>query len=312
MEINALITDRVHPYLIEQLTELGYIVDYNPDITPGEVDNIIANYHGIVINSKIVMDQSRIQKTNLLRWIARLGSGLEIIDLPYAQSKGIQVINSPEGNRNAVAEHAMGMLLMLFNKLKQCDQEVRSFSWEREACRGREIMGKTIGIVGFGHTGSALATKLSGWGVQLMTYDKYNPIFGPGYPHVKSTSLEELQQHADILSFHLPLTSETEGIVDFDFISKCKPGVIIVNTSRGKVVDIGGLTKALHLGIVGGACLDVFPNEKPKTYNQHERSMYEALFLHNNVIISPHVAGWTEESLKRIAEVTFQKIKVIS
>ena len=310
--MKAIITDRVHPYLLEQLSQLGYSVEYKPDITPDALDDVISQYHGVVINSKIVMDNSRIQRSKQLRWIARLGSGLEIIDLPFAQSKGIHVINSPEGNRNAVAEHAMGMLLMLFNNLQLCDQEVRSFSWDREACRGREIMGKTIGIVGFGHTGSAFATKLSGWGVQLLTYDKYNPIFGPGYPHVKSTSIEELQERADILSFHLPLTPETEGLVDFDFLSKCKPGVIIVNTSRGKVVDIEGLTKALHLGIVGGACLDVFPNEKPRTYSEYERSMYEALFLHKNVIISPHVAGWTEESLKRIAEVTFQKIKAIS
>ena len=237
-----------------------------------------------------------------------MGSGLEIIDLDYASQKGIHVINTPTGNNNAVAEHAMGMLLALSNNLLRADSQVRQKIWNREQNRGWELRGKTIGIIGFGHTGSQFAKKMSSWELNIISYDKYRVQYGPEWDFVSKVTLEDILRESDVISLHLPLTDETRKLVNKDFINRCKDKVIIVNTSRGHVLDTADLVDALERGKVGGACLDVFENEKPHTYSQSEINTYNRLFSMDNVVLSPHIAGWTFESLEKIAQVMLEKI----
>lgn len=304
----VLVTDKVHPLLLEGLRQRGYEVEYNTSITLKDLPNKIGELTGIVINSKIIMDKEIMDAGKSLKFIARLGSGLEIIDLGYAKEKGIQVINSPEGNRDSVAEHAIGMLLMLANNLVRSNTQVKNMIWEREENRGFELMGKTLGIIGFGNTGSRLAQRLSTWGMNIVYHDISNEKL-PQYQHSFClVNLQDILNQSDIISLHLPLTPKTKKIVNDDFINACKDGVIIINTSRGKVVNTESLIKGLKSGKVGGACLDVFENEKPDTYRDEEYSMYKVLFGFENVIVSPHVAGWTNESLIKIAQFILKKL----
>ncbi len=305
----VLITDYVHPSLIDGFNTIGLESVYQKDISLESVHECIQDYVGIIVNSKVKMDRVLIDKATQLRFIGRLGSGLEIIDLPYAKEKGIHVFNSPEGNRNAVAEHAMGMIISLANNFRQADQEVRSSIWDRESNRGIELEGKTIGIIGFGNTGRSLAKKLQGWDMEILAYDKYDQTKIRYFDFVKSSTVEEIQKLADIISFHLPLTEETNHLVNHSFISKCKKGVMIINTCRGPVLDTESLVHALESGQVGAAGLDVFENEKPTTYKEKEYRIYDKLFNMSNVILTPHVAGWTHRSLEKIAEVLLKRIK---
>ena len=305
---SVLITDGVHPVLFKHLESAGYHCEYRPEIHTNEVNQIIAEYTGIIINSKITVDKVMLDKAVRLKFIGRLGSGLEIIDLSYAAEKGVAVYNSPEGNRNAVAEHALGMLLALANNFLQADAQVRQKVWQREANRGFEIMGQTVGIIGFGHTGSTFATKLAGMGVRVLAYDKYKLRYTNHHPYVEETDMETIFREADIISLHLPLTAETRHLVNLDFIKKFAKKIIIINTSRGKVVKITDLIAGLESGKVRGACLDVFENEKPQTLNENENDVYEKLYKFDNVILTPHVAGWTAESKRRLAEVLAEKI----
>jgi len=304
----VLVTDGVHPILLEGLNGLGFQCDYYPRIGLNQVREIVANYEGIIINSKVSMDKEMLDTAVKLEFIGRLGSGMEIIDLGYAAQKGVVVHGAPEGNCNAVAEHALGMLLALANNFLQADREVRQKNWQRERNRGFEIMGRTVGIIGFGHTGSQFAKKLSGIGVEILAYDKYKTGYTNNFEQVRETTLQEILTNADIISLHLPFTSETKHLVDSDFLKKCKDGVILINTSRGNVVKMTDLIVELKSGKVGGACLDVFENEKITTFSQKEHRMYDELYELKNVILTPHVAGWTHESLQRLAEVLLKKI----
>jgi D-3-phosphoglycerate dehydrogenase / 2-oxoglutarate reductase len=303
-----LITDKVHPLLIEGLESAHCLVTYDTAMDNTRLDEMIHQFDGIIINSKIIMNQSRIDKGKNLLFIGRLGSGLEIIDVNYAKKKKIEVYNSPEGNRNAVAEHELGMLLALMNNIVIADAEVRKFQWEREKNRGTELKGKTLGIIGLGHTGSSLAEKLSSWGLKVVSHDKYRKRYPASLRFVEKVSLKELTETSDIISLHLPLTEETKFLVDDAFISNCKRGVIICNTSRGQVVRTASLIDGLETGMVGGACLDVFENEKPESFTEQEKVMYEKLYRMENVVLTPHIAGWTNESLSGIAEVLLDKI----
>lgn len=305
----VLITDKVHPILIDGLKSMGYHVNYDTSVDNEKLEKIIDQYEGIIINSKIIMNKMRIDMGQGLKFIGRLGSGLEIIDVAYAEGKGIAVCNSPEGNRNAVAEHELGMLLTLLNNIVRADREVRNFSWNREKNRGRELSGQTIGIIGLGHTGTSFAEKLSSWNVKILAYDKYRKDYPSTLDFVEKTNLDTLIKNADILSLHLPLTDETRYLVERSFLEQCKPGVIISNTSRGQVVDTESLVWALQSGRVGGACLDVFENEKPETLTQAEKALYTQLYEMENVVLTPHIAGWTRESLEGIASVLLEKIK---
>lgn len=303
----VLVTDGVHPLLLEELEAAGFGYDYEPEITLAAVRARIAPYVGIIINSKITIDRAFIDAAPALRFIGRLGSGMEIVDVDYAQSKGIAVCSAPEGNRNAVGEHAMGMLLMLANKMKAGDRAVRTQDWNREAYRGWELMGKTVGIVGFGHTGANFAQKLMGFGVEVLAYDKYKRYYAEGWPHVSETTLEEIQERADVISLHLPLTAETHHLFNYEFLAACRRPVVLVNTSRGKVVDTRAVIDGLKSGQLLGACMDVFENEKPPTGGE-EQAMYEELYALEPTVFTPHVAGWTVESKEKLALIVMEKI----
>lgn len=325
-----LITDAVHEFLITQFEAAGFSTDYLPNITDNEVRKIIHIYKGLIVNSKINVDREMIDLAQQLEFVGRLGSGMEIIDKVYAENRGIKVCNSPEGNRNAVAEHALGMLLALANQLLRGDFEVRQKIWEREARRGFELNGKVLGIIGFGHTGSTFARKLAGLGLKVLAYDKYKnvrqeiahlenaqtlPEDGLLNPpircmaHVEAVAdLSEIFARADIVSLHLPLTAETKYFVNQDFLSQFKKKIVLLNTSRGKVVKTSAILTALERNELIGACLDVFENEKVNTFTEEENDLYERLYRLPNVILSPHVAGWTHESKLRMASVLVQKI----
>lgn len=305
----VLITDDCHPILTEGLTDLGFVCDYQPNIAAEETLRLIGGYEGLIINSKILVNRQFLDAAKKLEFVGRLGSGMEIVDQVYAAEKGVAVLSSPEGNRNAVAEQALGMLLTLANNLTRGDSEVRQNIWRREANRGFELKGRTLGIIGFGHTGSQFARKLQGMEMRVLAYDKYKPAgYAAEMPWVEAVNQEKIQAEADIISLHLPLSKETQYIVDDLFINNCKQGFILLNTARGKCVKTSDLIAGLESGKIGGACLDVFENEKPNTFSEQEHQMYAQLHKFENVVFSPHVAGWTHESKKLLASVLLQKI----
>ncbi len=316
-----LVTDPVHNLLLEEFATAGYHIDYLPEITDAEVRKIIVDYTGIIINSKVKIDREMLDKAESLQFVGRLGSGMEIVDKSYAARKNVAVYSSPEGNCNAVAEHALGMLLALYNNLLRADQQVRRFDWQREANRGYELAGKTIAIIGYGHTGSAFAQKLQGLDMNVLVYDKYLP---KGYTEnnlnlitktlrnpktfVKESDYETIFKEADIVSLHLPLSQETHYFADDAFFSQFHKKITLINTSRGNVVKMTSLIKNLQSGKVSGACLDVFENEKPSSFSDNEQKLYERLYLFDNVILTPHIAGWTYEAKRRMAEVLCSKV----
>ncbi len=310
MAKKVLITDDVHQILIDGLERAGYEVDYFPKISLEKVISIIGPYHGLVINSKIRVDAALLNESPHLQFVARLGSGMEIIDQDETSGRGIAVFNSPDGNCNAVAEHAMGMILAWNNHLILANEEVKNFQWNREKNRGIELEGRTVGIIGFGHTGSALARKLQGFSVTIKAYDKYKPAgYARDYPWVEECEdRESAIRTSDIVSLHLPLNYETLKLANQSFLNQCKPGALLVNTSRGPVVDTQALIDALERKQIRGACLDVFENEKPETYTSEEREMYSKLFSFPQVLVSPHVAGWTIESKYKLAKILLDKI----
>lgn len=305
----VLITDDCHALLIEGLEKSGWQCDFMPNITPETTREIIGNYEGLVINSKILVNRDFLDAAVNLKFVARLGAGMEIVDRVYAAERGVEVWSSPEGNRNAVAEQALGMLLVLANHLLRADREVRQNIWQREANRGWELRGKTLGIIGFGHTGSQFAKKLAGMEMEVLAYDKYKVRgYAAGMPWVRETTREELMGKADIISLHLPLTAETTHLVDEAFIQGCKKGFVLINTARGKCVHTAHVVEALETGQIGGACLDVFENEKPATFSVKEQALYKRLHQLENVVLSPHVAGWTHESKRMLAEILLDRI----
>lgn len=309
MHKDVLITDYVHPVLLEGLQSMGFSTTYAPEMSRKEMNLSLDGYKGVVINTRCAIDRATLGSASALRWIARLGSGLDIIDLEAAAEKGIAVISAPEGNAQAVAEHAMGMLLALSNKLVQADRSVRDGQWLRELHRGWEIAGKTIGIIGFGNNGSAFGKLWKGWDVRVLAYDKF--LVDYGTDHVTIADLETLLQQSDIISLHIPLTNETREMVDADFISKCKSGVILINTSRGKNINLDDVVSALRSGHLGGVCLDVFPFEPPSLGNEDFQKVFEELCQMENVVLSPHIAGWTVESKRKIAEILLRKISLL-
>ncbi len=304
----VLITDDCHPALTAGLERMGYACDFEPDITLAEVRMRIGAYHGLIINSKILVDRNLLDAAVHLEFVGRMGSGMEIVDRVYAAKKNVAVLSSPEGNNNAVAEHALGMLLALSNNLLRADRELRRLEWRREANRGIELRGQTIGIVGFGYTGSQLARKLAGFEMRVLAHDRYKQGFSKEMPWIEACTPEDIRRQADIISLHLPLTEETRHYVNREFIAGCKPGFILINTARGQCVDTYALADALETGQCGGACLDVFENEKPETYSQAEIALYHRLFALDQVVLSPHIAGWTVESKKLLAEILLRKI----
>ncbi|QJD96316.1 phosphoglycerate dehydrogenase [Mucilaginibacter robiniae] len=305
MKNNILIVDDLHPIFIEQVEAVGYQCDYQPLLKLEQVMPIIGNYEGLVIRSKFQVSREVIDAATNLRFIARAGAGMDNIDEDYARQKGIMLINAPEGNRDAVGEHAMGLLLSLMNHLNRGDAEVRAGLWQREANRGHELKGRTIGIIGYGNMGQTFARKLQGFEVNVIAYDKYKTNFSDAY--AREASLEEIVQHTDVLSLHVPLTTETNSLVNDEFLSAFNKPIYLLNTSRGKVVQTQAVLNGIRNERILGAGLDVLEVEKFPALG--EQSWFEELRQSGKVILSPHVAGWTFESYRKISEVMAEKIK---
>lgn len=312
MPIKVLHIDSNHPILWEQLQEAGF--ENYADFTSSkeEIEAKIQDYQGIVIRSRFKIDKQFIDKATNLKFIARVGAGLESIDCDYALSKDIELIAAPEGNRNAVAEHTLGMILSLFNKLNLADSEIRSGQWNRESNRGYELDGKTVGIIGYGNMGKAFAKKLRGFDVEVLCYDIQDNV---GDENAKQVSLKELQEKTDVLSLHIPWTPETDKMVDATFINGFKKSIWIINTSRGKNIVTADLVEAMQSGKVLGAGLDVLEYEKLsfETLFQDKDTpeAFQYLLDGRKVILTPHIAGWTFESHERLAQVIVDKIKAV-
>lgn len=301
--------DTNHLLLIQQLSNLGFENDEDYSSTKEQVESKIHLYDGIIIRSRFAIDKTFLDKATNLKFIGRVGAGLENIDCDYAKSKGIELIAAPEGNRNAVGEHALGMLLSLFNKLNKADREVREGKWLREANRGIELDGKTVGIIGYGNMGKSFAKKLQGFDVELICYD-IKPYVGDEF--CEQVSQETFFEKADVVSLHTPQTSLTLNMVNVDFINQFKKSFWFINTARGKSVVTADLVAALKTGKILGAGLDVLEYEKSSFENlfvDRMPSSFEYLIKSEKVILSPHVAGWTVESKEKLAQTIVDKIQ---
>ena len=304
MKRNILIVDDIDPIFIERATELGYNCNYQPLIKLDEVLPIIGDYIGLVIRSKFKVNKEFLDVATKLRFICRAGAGMDNIDVPYTEQKHIVLINAPEGNMDAVGEHAIGLLLALMNNFLVADGEIRNGVWKREANRGYELKGKTVGIIGYGHMGKSFATKLLGFDVDVIAYDKYKTGFSDMY--VTEVSMEQIVKKSDILSLHIPLTKETLNLVNEEYLFHFKKPIFLLNTSRGKIVDTMAVLNAIKQGKVLGAGLDVLETEKFPALA--EEPWYNELRKSGKVILTPHVAGWTYESYKKISEVMVDKL----
>lgn len=307
--LRVLFVDSTHPLLPEKLEKSGMECDYRPEITLCQVGKVIHQYDGIIIRSKFPVDSELLSKASRLKFIGRVGSGLENIDVEFAGSRNIVCFNAPEGHRDATGEHAVGMLLALLNNICKANNEVKSGQWFREVNRGLEIMGKTIGIIGYGNTGSCFARCLSGFNSRILAYDKYKFNFSDQY--VTESVLEDLYAECDIISINTPLTVETRHLVNNEFIGRFKKDIFILNTARGSIINTADLVTNLKTGKVKGAALDVLEYERSSFEELHRTNIpddYLFLMEHPRVVLTPHIAGWTHESNKRLAGVMAEKI----
>ena len=304
--MKILLLDKNHPLITEQLSEKGFVLEEDFSSSYEQVLDKIHLYEGIIIRSRIPLDAHFLEKAKNLKFIARVGAGMENIDIAKAQELGIKRINSPEGNKDAVAEHVIGTLLVLMNRLFISSNEVKKGIWLREENRGEEILGKTFGIIGYGNMGKAVAKRLSGFGCKTIFYD-IKPNLSDEF--ATQVSLQELQENADILSLHTPLTEDTLYMIDEEFISKMKKNFYFINTARGKNLKTSALVNALKSGKIKGACLDVLEYEKTSFENLETKNEdLEYLLNSEKVIITPHIAGWTHESKIKLAQVIVDKI----
>jgi D-3-phosphoglycerate dehydrogenase len=304
---HVLIIDEVHPVLTDGLLSLGMEVDYQPHITPAEVPDIIYRYDGLVVRTKMIFDQNVLSKATRLRFIGRAGAGLDNIDTAYCLEKGIHCFNAGEANADAVGEHTLAMLLSLSTRLQKADKEVRKGIWDRKGNTGWELSGKTVGIIGYGNTGKAVAEKLSGFGVKVLAFDKYLSDYGNRF--ATQASVADIHEQADIVSFHVPLTAETMFMANKEWFGKFRKPIVLLNLSRGKVAKLADIVEGLEKQTITAAGLDVLENENPDERSGEEREVFERLVLMDNVVLSPHVGGWTSESFEKISSVLLRKIK---
>ena len=308
--MKILFIDPVHPLLWKALSKKNFECLEGYALSKDETQQIIGDFDGIVIRSRFKIDRAFLDACKDLKFIARSGSGLENIDVSYAQAKGIQCINASEGNAQAVAEHALGMILSLLNNLNKADAEVRKGIWQRSENRGHELYGKTVGIIGYGNTGSAFAKLLNGFDCTVLSYDKYLESFTTNW--ARKVEMNEIFEHADILSLHLPLSEESTYLVEQKYINRFKKPIYLINTSRGKCVHTKTVLSALNDGRLSGACLDVLEFEKTSFNETFFSEDFDELIKSEKVILSPHIAGWTHESYEKLSKVLLAKILAVT
>ena len=306
--LTLIVVDDFHPIFLESLNK-DIQVEYLPNIAKEEIIALSQSFNIMAVRSKINLTQTALQQLPNLKCIARGGAGMDNIDEAFAKSKNITLLNAPEGNRDAVAEHTMALLLALSNNIVKSNNEVKNFEWRREENRGWEIGGKTVGIIGFGNTGGQFAKRLSGFDCNVIAYDKYQTVDSP---FAKAATLQEIQKKADIISLHIPLTPETNQFVNAGFLNQCKKNVVLINTSRGGILNPCDVENFLNRGKIKSVGLDVYENENLGSFSEGEKALFVRLMSNSQVVITPHVAGWTKESYYKIGKVLAQKINDFS
>lgn len=306
----CLIVDTMHPSIVKMLNDIGWHVHYSPDLSPDAIRNYLQGYQGLFVRSKLKVTAELVSESDSLLFIARAGAGLDNIDLEAMERKGIQVIHAAAGNKDAVGEFTLGLLLSLLRNIVSADKEVRAGIWERERNRGTELMGKTVGIIGYGNMGQAFARRLTGFSCNVLAYDKYKKGFSDTF--VQEVPLKTLYTQADIISLHVPLTTETKQWVNAAFFNAFKNQILLLNTARGEIVNLEDALAALRNGQLRGAAFDVLENEQFHTLTEKQKKVFNQLAECRNVILTPHIAGWTFESHRKINVALVDKIKTLT
>ena len=312
MSNKVIVTAAVHPFLLATLTQKGFEICYEPTISYDQLSLQISDAVGLIVTTRLKIDAKMIEAAKALKWIGRLGSGMELIDTAFADSKGILCVSSPEGNCTAVGEHSLGLLLNLMHRIHSAYGEIKMGQWIRDENRGEELTGKKVGIIGFGHTGTAFAKVLAGFDVELLAHDIYPRALGwQQFPHVKMVDLETIQQEAEVISLHLPLTPLTKHFANTHFFEKLAQKPYFLSTCRGAVTSSQALLEALQNQQIRGAGLDVLENERLDTYSQAEKANLEALMALPNFILTPHIAGYSQEAYYKMSKILLKKLGII-